>query len=260
MCLIAFEWRPGSALPLLLWANRDEFYQRPTEALKRWDNGIWAGRDRQAGGTWLGLSENGGFAALTNVREPGAPAGPRSRGELITDFLLSETSPESFLRSWSPEHYSGVNLLLGRGDQLFFGSNRGSQMQRLSPGRYGLSNATLNTPWPKVSRLKSLFHPEWDNERALQALRDDHQPDDTALPDTGIGLEWERRLGRVFIQSPGYGTRSSSVLHLFDDGRFDWTEQGYGPQGPLTQTRLTGQLQHPIGQDPVAHLHQLAQE
>lgn len=247
MCLIAFDWRPGSSTPLRLWANRDEFYARPTEPLHRWDNGLWAGRDLQAGGTWLGLSERGAWAALTNVREPGTPPGPRSRGELITEFLLSDLTPRAFFQQWSPEDYSGVNLLLGYGDQLVFGSNRSGESRLLGPGRYGLSNASLDTPWPKLNRIKSLMEPAVASTDALAYLRDRQQPAEADLPNTGIGLEWERLLGTIFIQSPTYGTRSSSVLTLTSDGRFDWLEQGYGPEGALAQTQLQGQLMRPIG-------------
>lgn len=250
MCLIAFEWRPGSATPLRLWANRDEFYARPTDPLHRWDNGLWAGRDRQAGGTWLGLSERGAWAALTNVREPGTPPGPRSRGALITDFLLSDLPPRQFFERWDPESYSGVNLLLGQGNQLVYGSNRGVAPRALMPGRYGLSNAALDTPWPKLTRIKTLMGLSQSPSDALHHLQDNHAPADHELPDTGIGLEWERLLGTIFIRSPGYGTRSSSVLTLNQDGDFDWLEQGYGPTGPLALTRMTGRLSPPIGPDP----------
>ncbi|MBY5980353.1 NRDE family protein [Ferrimonas balearica] len=254
MCLIALDWRPGTAQPLVLWANRDEFFARPTEPLQRWNNGLWAGRDVQAGGTWLGLSERGALAALTNVREPGQPPGPRSRGALITDFLLSDADPMAFFEHWQGEQYSGVNLLLVRGNRLVYGSNRGAGQGAgptlLAPGRYGLSNAALDTPWPKLERLKAMLEPELAPDAALARLRDTHRPDDHQLPDTGIGLEWERLLSPIFIRSPHYGTRSSSVLRVQSDGQFDWLEQGYSPDGPLGLAQVSGQLRQPIGQDP----------
>ncbi|MBY5992486.1 NRDE family protein [Ferrimonas balearica] len=251
MCIIALEWRPGSDCPLTLLANRDEFYARPAEGVQWWPQGFWAGKDLEAGGSWLGLSQDGALAAVTNVRDPAAPRGARSRGELVTDFLAGGMAVEAYqegIRS-RRDAYGPFNLLLARGDRLCYYANLEDEVQTLAPGRYGLSNARLNTPWPKVVRLTDALARGVDGPLAslAEALADPWQPADAALPDTGIGWEWERALAPIFIQSDHYGTRSSTALRLDRAGRFLWLEREYGPEGARRDAAHRGQLTQPLG-------------
>lgn len=249
MCLIVLSWRPGRAQTLWLAANRDEFHDRPTAPLGGWyaadgDGPIWAGRDLEAGGTWLGVTAEGRFAAVTNFRElpaddPAATvAAPKSRGKLVSDYLAGGESPAGAARRiWgSRDHYRPFNLLLGDGGQLFYLGNRTDRIHSLPAGRYGLSNALLDTPWPKVRRVKTgleavLSGTDEPSPEHLLDLLDDRRPaTDPELPDTGIGLQRERLLSAPFIQSPRYGTRSSSVLRL-GGGHIDFWERRFAPTG-----------------------------
>lgn len=240
MCLIALAWRPGHAQPLLVAANRDEFYARPSQALAEWPQspGLFAGRDLQAGGTWLGVGRGGRFAALTNIRDLSLPQGERSRGELPAAFLTSDLSTEDFLEQLRVErqHYSGFNLLLGDGQQLCHFNSRSGHTTLLSPGVHGLSNADLNTPWPKLQRLTQALHnalPDAQPDRLLHLLADPTPAADADLPDTGIGLASERLLSSIFIASPAYGTRASTALIVNADGSRHLYERSFGPEGSL---------------------------
>lgn len=239
MCLIVFAWAPDSPQPLLLAANRDEFYARPTLPLAEWDDapGVFAGRDLEAGGTWLGLTRSGRFAALTNIRDPGQPARSRSRGELTADYLLGDLSPERYLQQVmeKAEHYAGFNLLLGDAQQLWHYNPREGQPGQLQPGLYGLSNASLNTPWPKLQRARQALQQCQDTKDSaplLALLADRHLPEDHLLPETGVGLATERLLSSAFIASAAYGTRASTALILRQDG-WHLTERSFGPHGAL---------------------------
>lgn len=238
MCLILFAYRLLPDYPLVLAANRDEYYSRPTAPAGFWEDhpDILAGRDLLAGGTWLGVSREGRFAAVTNYRDPSEAIDARaSRGDLTRDFLLSQVDPESYLRrihqQGSP--MKGFNLLVGNGGDLYYYSNRQGIILRLSPGLYGLSNHLLNTPWPKVESGKSALeallggNDPPGTEQVMEVLADRTIPPDEALPDTGIGLERERVLSSRFIVSPGYGTRSSTVLLVDEDGRVRLTERTF---------------------------------
>ncbi|MET1080349.1 MAG: NRDE family protein [Pseudomonas sp.] len=240
MCLIVFAWRPGHAQPLVLAANRDEFYDRPTDLLAPWDDapGLLAGRDLQAGGTWLGIGADGRFAALTNIRDPRQPPIGRSRGELSTQFLTSSLSPEAFFAELSQraDDYAGFNLLAGNSHEAWFYNSWEGAPQPLSAGLYGFSNAQLDTPWPKVERAKAALRaclqaPE--PQALLELLADPQQADDRILPDTGIGLNTERLLSSVFIASRSYGTRASTALIVQADGARQIVERSYGPHGEL---------------------------
>ncbi|WP_132586922.1 NRDE family protein [Pseudomonas aeruginosa] len=208
MCLIVFAWQPGHALPLLVAANRDEFYARPSLPLAAWEDaeGVFAGRDLEAGGTWLGLGPAGRFAALTNVRDPSQALGKRSRGELVADFLRGGGNPADYLAQVAGRaaDYSGFNLLIGDRHQLWHYNPRVGPPRLLPAGIYGLSNAALDTPWPKLLGQ---------------------------LPDTGVGLATERLLSSVFIASPSYGTRASSVVRVHADGTREMIERSFGPSG-----------------------------
>lgn len=240
MCLIALVWRPGHAQPLLVAANRDEFYARPSQALAEWTEspGLFAGRDLQAGGTWLGVGPGGRFAALTNIRDLSLPQGARSRGELPAAFLAGQLSAAAFLQQLreQQQHYSGFNLLLCDGQQLCHFNSRAARITVLRPGVHGLSNADLNTPWPKLQRIKQGLHDSLASaqaQRLLQLLADPTPAVDASLPDTGIGLPSERLLSSIFIASPAYGTRASTALIVNADGSRQLIERSFGPEGRL---------------------------
>lgn len=242
MCLIAFSWQPEQRR-LHLLANRDEFYARPTAPAHWWPDSpdIWAGRDLQAGGTWLGLSRAGRFAALTNVREGRPGAGLRSRGELVADFLDGAQASDVYLRQVLKNggDYAGFNLLVGdlaRGELHYGGNRPGADARRLEAGLYGLSNAMLDTPWPKVERLKqglAKLGPVHEGT-AFGLLDDNTRVALEQLPNTGVGPEWESLLSSIFIQSADYGTRAQTVLCV-EQGRVAITEQGRGPKGVLLE-------------------------
>lgn len=227
MCLIVFEISEDPARGLLLAANRDEFYDRPTLAAAAWEDApeIFAGRDLVGGGTWLGISGSGRFAAVTNYRDPKAPKGTRTRGKLVSGFLSSGVSTGDYLDTIASaaEKFSGFNLIVGSagpdGIEAAYFSNREGRIRNLEPGVYGLSNHLLDTPWPKVRRAKEMFSAAAaDDDNALfELLSDRTLASDDELPDTGIGLERERLLSPIFIETPIYGTRCSTVVRLNAD-------------------------------------------
>lgn len=246
MCLILLSNRENPRYPLVLAANRDEFYERPTAPLARWQHApdILAGRDVRRGGTWLGSTENGRWAAVTNYREPGAHrSGAPSRGLLVSEFLTGGESAAAYLRSLitRAEEYNGFNLLLGDETGVYYYSNRtsnsaaGACLDPLPPGLYGVSNHLLDSPWPKVQKgkraLADLLAREnpLRSESVLDLLLDRGRPADGELPDTGIGLELERLLGPVFISSPTYGTRSSSMIRMDSQGQVTFVERTFEP-------------------------------
>jgi uncharacterized protein with NRDE domain len=238
MCVIFIAYRSHPKYPLIVLANRDEFYERPTLAAARWDDepSIFAGRDLVAGGTWLGVVDGGRFAAVTNYRDPNGPTGDRSRGHLVAEFLRSHDDPAEYLEAISAngDQYSGFNLIVGslneRGNELWYFSNRGDKPQKLDAGLYGLSNHLLNTSWPKVARGIQAFSElitgeEIDTDACFDLLSDETIAIDEDLPDTGVGLERERILSPIFIKTPTYGTRSSSVVTLDNELRWELREK-----------------------------------
>ncbi|MBF8721211.1 MULTISPECIES: NRDE family protein [Pseudomonas] len=238
MCLIVFAWRPGHALPLIVAANRDEFYARPTQALGAWEDapGVHAGRDLEAGGTWLGVGPNGRFAALTNIRDPGQPLGPRSRGELVAAYLSGTLGVDAYLDQVASRasQYSGFNLLVGDGERLGYLHAREAAPRLLEPGIYGVSNAGLDTPWPKLVKARRGLQGMLDNpdpQRLLGLLGDGEPAPEADLPETGVGLATEKLLSSVFIASQNYGTRASTVLIVDAQGRRRMIERSFGPFG-----------------------------
>lgn len=238
MCLIVFAWRPGHAQPLLVAANRDEFHARPSRPLGEWPEqpGLFAGRDLEAGGTWMGYTRSGRFAALTNIRDPSRPQGALSRGRLPRDFLAGSSSPQDYLQALCGRlaEYSGFNLLVGDGQALWFLNAREGQPRAVEPGVHGISNASLDTPWPKLLRARqalatALAAPS--SEALFALLADRWQPADGDLPDTGVGLVTERLLSSAFIASPTYGTCASTLLRVCADGHWQMIERSFGPQG-----------------------------
>lgn len=237
MCLIAFAIGLQPGLPLWLASNRDEVLDRPTQPLDRWrsDDGaeVLGGRDLRDGGTWLGISPAGRVAWLTNVREAVAARGARSRGELVTRWLQGRHDAAAFAADLDPGAYGGFNLVIGdlAGGHWCWIGNRHPQrphapqspalfQRTLAPGLYGLSNASLDTPWPKTQRLRSALAASPAHDEALaRALTDTTRPADDALPRTGVPLEMERALASPFVQMPerGYGTRSSTLLRIESD-------------------------------------------
>jgi uncharacterized protein with NRDE domain len=245
MCLILVAWQAHPRFPLVVAANRDEFFARGTAAAGFWaeDPRILAGRDLEAGGTWMGVTRSGRFAALTNFRDPAqmrkdAP----SRGALVSGFLAGTESPRRYLERMADHgrRCNGYNLLVGDGESLWWSSNISGQAQALEPGVHGVSNHLLNSPWPKVGAGKTALAKALDalpNEEGLfELLRDDGVHPDEMLPRTGVSLEWERLLSAAFVRSPDYGTRSSTVLCVATDGDVRFDEQTWLP-GAVRGTR-----------------------
>jgi uncharacterized protein with NRDE domain len=241
MCLIAFAWNVDPARPLVMIANRDEFQDRPAAPLGFWDDApeLAAGRDLREHGTWLGLSRRGRLAAVTNVRDPAdfRPY-PRSRGALTTDFLLGHrTAADHAARLVDDaQHYGGFNLLLWDGTDLVYASNRPTpNWYRVGAGVHGLSNARLDTPWPKTvwarHRIADWMRRPTPADGLLQAMTDRSIPEDAALPDTGVGLESERLLSPPFIWRPGYGTRCTTWVQVSADGEAQMRERRYDDRG-----------------------------
>jgi uncharacterized protein with NRDE domain len=241
MCLLAFAWRVHPQYPLVLAGNRDEFHDRPAEAARWWDEpeGILAGRDLQAGGSWLGVNRGGRFAVVTNYREPGvATSGRRSRGELVVAFLASSEPVVDWLDALNrrQDEYGGFNLIIGDGEQLHYLSNRGEDRRFLDPGIYGLSNHRLDTPWPKVATARAGLQRLVERDRVrceelFQLLADRTPAAESELPDTGVPLQWERLLSSVFIVDPRYGTRVSTVVLIGTDGQCRLEERRFNPEG-----------------------------
>ncbi|MHC8389033.1 NRDE family protein [Pseudomonas sp. MDT2-39-1] len=238
MCLIVFAWRPGHAQPLIVAANRDEFYARPSLPLAQWPEApqVYAGRDLEARGTWLGIGANGRFAALTNIRDPHQPPSRKSRGELVAGFLLGNMPIDDYLSDVVRRslEYAGFNLLIGNANELWHFNSRASEAVMLPPGVYGLSNAGLDTPWPKLLKARAALEEvlEDPQPQAFLALLNDPQTAPFAeLPDTGVGLATETLLSSVFIASPTYGTRASTALIVQADGTRHMVERSFGPYG-----------------------------
>lgn len=244
MCLIVVGWRVHPDYPLVVAANRDEFYARPTAIAARWPDApqIIGGIDLEAGGTWLGITESGRFAAVTNVREPNMAKAASSRGALTRDFLLADLPAGDYAAQIEGSHYAGFNLLLGDGESLHYCSNRDGKPRALPPGIYGLSNHLLDSPWPKLVQARQRFTTALQHlpEEAafFELLADQSIVEDDKLPQTGVPLEWERLLSAVFVKSENYGTRASTLLWQNSDGTVKLHEQSFGPNGQALQSSV----------------------
>ena len=241
MCLILFANEANSRYQLVLAANRDEFYSRPTAPAAFWEEApdILAGRDLEGGGSWMGVTRSGKIAAVTNFRGAGkvredAP----SRGYLVSDFLMSGESPDVFIDRLRTRarNYNGFNLLLGSAQSLWWYSNQYDEPLRIRPGIHGLSNHLLDTPWTKVERGKCALEDLLVGEKEITPeqifpILEDHSPAaDDELPDTGVGLELEKVLSAPFIHTQYYGTRSSTVLLVERTGNLTFVERSFNPR------------------------------
>jgi uncharacterized protein with NRDE domain len=243
MCLLVVAWQAHPRYPLVVAANRDEFYERPTADMALWPapDELIAGRDLRAGGTWLAMARDRRFGCVTNFRELQRPApGAPSRGNLIPDYLRQAGGARAYLQELESAAgaYSGFNLLLSDRDSLWYASNRAAEFaQSLSPGIYGLSNERLDTPWPKLQRVRRGFDPllkrgEIEQEELFSILADPTQAGvDETLPNTGLSREWEQLLSSPFIGTEDYGTRSSTVVLVEASGAVWLTERRFGPTG-----------------------------
>jgi uncharacterized protein with NRDE domain len=239
MCLLLLAVDVIPQRPLLLLANRDEFHARPSAAVAPWPDvpGVRGGRDLQAGGTWLAVHDNGRLAAVTNIRLLNAQRGPRSRGDLVRDFVAGQISAADYVAALAShlDDYAPFNLVVSDTQETWCLQSPSAQAERLLPGLHTVSNGPLDAPWPKMQRLRERFvaasADAADDAALLDLLADTHQPDDAELPDTGVGLERERFLAPIFIRGPLYGTRASSLAWRDAEGRAGLIERRFGPDG-----------------------------
>ncbi len=237
MCLILLAVDAHQKYRLVIAANRDEFYKRPTAAAAFWSGNpdLLAGRDLCAGGTWIGITREGRIAALTNHRDPkwNKPDSP-SRGKLVSGYLLGPEAPIRYLEKLSRDaaRYNGYSILVGNREAIYWFSNREGKIRQLPSGIHGLSNHLLDTPWPKVEKGRQalgeiLSMQSFSTEDIFRLLQDRTVAADEDLPDTGVGIEWERILAPIFIKSPTYGTRSSTVILLDRRGGVTFAERPF---------------------------------
>ncbi len=238
VCLINFHYQNHPIYKLIVVANRDEEYNRPTKEAHFWEDEpmILAGRDLHQMGTWLGVTKTGKFAALTNYRDPSLPVAPKSRGEIVTDFLTKDLNPEEFIQLLKENRadYGGYNVLIGNGDVLYHYNNVLDESNPILPGTYSLSNASLNTPWPKVTKGKNTLQQIVTDKNGLFKIEElfemmtNHAfASDEELPNTGVGIELERLLSPMFIQIPQYGTRCSTVVLISHQNQITFVERTF---------------------------------
>jgi uncharacterized protein with NRDE domain len=242
LCLIVLAWRARDDFPLLVAANRDEWRERPAEPAHWWADhpDLFAGRDLQAGGTWMGVTRTGRFAAVTNFRDPSDKRSTaRSRGGLVTDFLAGTESAARFLSNLSARdhEYNGFNLLVGDGLSLLYYGSREGQVRPLERGVYGLSNHLLDEPWPKVTLARREMQAALEEANPVPRLFDMLSSEAVApeeqLPHSGVGVEWERRLSAALITGADYGTRASTVMGVASDGAVFFEERTRGADGEV---------------------------
>lgn len=242
MCLIVLAWQARADLPLVVAANRDEWRDRPAEPAHWWPDHpqILAGRDLQAGGTWLGVTRRGRFAAVTNFRDPAdRKTTARSRGNLVSEFLLGSYAPHEYLAALAPRagEYNGFNLILGDGRSLWYFGSREGRARAIEPGVHGLSNHLLDEPWPKVvqgrARMQAALAARDPTAALFDLLSDDAIAPDPDLPRTGVGREWERRLAPALIVGEDYGTRASTVVTVAGSGEVGFEERTLDGKGNI---------------------------
>lgn len=239
MCIINFHYKHHPIYRLIVIANRDEFYDRPTAPAHFWeeDPEILAGKDLQAQGTWLGVTKTGRFAALTNIRDftNKQREYPTTRGDIVANFLRGKDSPINYLKKLVKiaNEYAGFNLIVGDKTGLFYVNNYEKKIMKIEPGTHSLSNHFLNSPWPKVRRgrekLKKYVMKNnlIDNDKLFSIGLDNKLAPDHELPSTGISLELERKLSPLFIKTENYGTRSITVLTIDQNNKVKFTERTF---------------------------------
>ncbi|MGF1671362.1 MAG: NRDE family protein [Balneolaceae bacterium] len=239
MCLVVFGFKNHPEYNLIFASNRDEYYDRPACSARIWNEGpdIIAGKDLEKNGTWLAVRRSGSFAAVTNFRDPAniKPDAP-SRGKLVTESLQPGMEAEEFLARLrrKADLYNGFNLLLGDGNNLLHFSNYEGRINKIKPGTYGLSNALLNTPWPKIKKAKRKFRKalskkEISDDHLFEILTDTERFDPDELPETGLTPEMERAVSSIFIRTENYGTRCSTLLFIKRNGNLRFVERSYIP-------------------------------
>ena len=247
MCLAVLAYKHHPDYSLILSTNRDEFYARPTAPADWWEdhNDILAGRDIEKGGTWMGITRNGRYALVTNYREyPPEKQYTTSRGSLVTDYLKSDVTPAGYGKTLMDEgdQYDGFNLIWGDTNSLHYYSNRGPKLQEIQPGIYGLSNHLLNTPWPKLKKAKLAFASALyrsgsiDHSEMHSILQDTTPAPEEELPNTGMDKEWERALSPCFIETPNYGTRTTTTLFIAKDGTVNFNEHTHATNQKKTHS------------------------
>lgn len=237
MCLIVFSYRTHPKYELIVAANRDEFYKRPTREAHFWENypELLAGKDMEAGGTWMGISKDGRFGALTNYRDlNNLKQNPPSRGELVTNYLAQKTNTTSYLKSIRHKSplYNGFNLLLSDEEDMYHFSNHTMEVSVIEPGIHGVSNAVLDTPWTKLEQAKNdlkiaTSSETVDTEDLFKLLTNDLPAPDKDLPETGLSYELEKVVSSIFIKSENYGTLCSTLLLSDYDGNVEYIERRF---------------------------------
>ena len=250
MCLILLAWQADPRYRLVVAANRDEVHSRPSAGADWWPDvpGLFAGRDRVGGGTWLGMTRDGRFAALTNHRDRRRPpGGQESRGALVREFLAGDLAPLEYLEKVEAQRsrWPAFNLLVGTSDTLACLATEapdGARIQCVAPGMHGLSNALFDTPWPKVRRgmaaLDSALLAPDPGPALFDALADRSEAVDAELPDTGLPRDRERAVSAAMIVDPVYGTRCSTVLLVDRSGGWSFVERSFTPAGKLDGVRV----------------------
>jgi len=247
MCLLLFSFNKHPDYPIILAANRDEFFERPTVAASFWGDypSILAGRDLHKGGTWMGVSKVGRIAAVTNYREPSeSKQDAISRGALVSQYLKGNESAEDYMQTVVEQRhaYDEFNLLVGDKQSLLFYCSVEDDFQTLISGLYGISNSTLDSPWPKVENGKAALEKvtsgnvKPEPEELFSLLADKTKATDSELPSTGVSLEWERRLSPLFVNSEDYGTRSSTVLLIDRKGKVFFSERSFDKDAQVIDT------------------------
>lgn len=235
MCISFIAINESQHYPIILAFNRDEFYKRPAKQLRQWeDENLIAGLDEQSNGTWMATDTGGRFAALTHFRDPkNHKTGMRSRGSLVPEFIRSQKSPSDFLSTLSStrSYYNGYNMIIGDRNDVFYYSQRNDTNQKLESGIYGLSNGHLNSDWPKVNkgleRIKEAIISDYSLNQILDLMLDSTLAEDSQLPDTGVGYRIEKAISSIFVLTPDYGTRTSSIYVHKNNGNKSFIERTF---------------------------------